>query len=62
MTAEAPASLRRRGLTRAVHERREDQRVAVSGRSIFRHFEPELRARFLRSADPEETAAGEGGA
>lgn len=55
MTAEAPAppeSLRRRGLRRAVHAKPEGTRVDVPASLIWRHFEPELRARFLRPADP----------
>lgn len=55
MTTEAPASLQRHGLRRAVHDRPADTRPDVSGALIWKHFAPELRARFL-------TDTGEGDA
>lgn len=51
MSAEAPQSLQRAGLRRAVHARPEAARVAVPGSVIFRHFAPELKARFLRERE-----------
>lgn len=58
MTTEAPAALQRRGIRRAVHDRPADTRPDVSGALIFRHFAPELRARFLAPRAPAK--AGEG--
>jgi hypothetical protein len=62
MTADAPAppeSLRRRGITGATHDKPAEARVEVPASLIWAHFEPELRARFLRTAEP-EAEEGEG--